>query len=84
MSAPTVRWYHRLAAWLYGVIGEPLMELATPVWTEEADADLEEMHREEEEAYRAEEEASARAAYEEGCADGYREAEREYRPEMDW
>lgn len=40
MSGP--RWWNRLAAWLYSWINDPLVELATPVWMEEAEADLEE------------------------------------------
>ena len=41
MSA-RIRWYNRLAAWLYGVIAEPLLDLAVPVWVAEAEADIEE------------------------------------------
>lgn len=40
-----VRWYNRLAAWLYehNPLGDLLMELAIPVWQEQAEADLDEM-----------------------------------------
>lgn len=38
-----VRWWNRLAAWLYERIAEPLAGLATPAWMYEAEAELEEM-----------------------------------------
>lgn len=43
-----VRWWNRLAAWIYGVIGERLMDLAMPVWNEEADRELAELYAEDE------------------------------------
>lgn len=47
-----VRWYNRLAAWLYehNPVGDLLMELAIPVWEEQAEADLDEMWEREEAA----------------------------------
>jgi hypothetical protein len=40
-STPDIRWYNRLAAWLWERVNEPLMDLALPVWQAEAYADLE-------------------------------------------
>ena len=31
-----IRWHHRLAAWLYLHLGQPLCNHATPVWMGEA------------------------------------------------
>lgn len=42
------RWYNRFAAWLYPYVNEPLVSLALPVWQAEAEADIEQMYREEE------------------------------------
>jgi hypothetical protein len=44
MTEPRIRWRNRLAAWLYGVVGDPLMNLAVPVWTEEAERDFQEQY----------------------------------------
>lgn len=41
-----IRWFNRLAAWLYPHVTDPLMNLALPVWQAEADADAEEEERE--------------------------------------
>lgn len=43
MSTP-VRWYNRLAAWLYDRVADPLAGLAMPVWIEAAEADIEEQY----------------------------------------
>jgi hypothetical protein len=43
-----VRWYNRLAAWIYETIAHPLCDLAMPVWDEMAERELAEMHAEDE------------------------------------
>lgn len=42
--AEPVRWYHRVAAWLWPWIGEPLMLLAEPVWEQEAEEEIESLY----------------------------------------
>jgi len=37
---PRIHWYNRLAAWLHGVVCEPIMDLAVPVWCEEAEREI--------------------------------------------
>lgn len=37
----TVRWYNRLAAWVWPWLCDPIQTLAIPVWQEEAEADME-------------------------------------------
>lgn len=67
-----VRWYNRLAAWLYEVIAYPLMDLAMPLWDAEAEAEIEEMWREEQDAER---DAMLNSVHEDGYADGARDAD---------
>lgn len=47
-DASRVRWRNRLAAWIYGMIGERLIDLAIPVWDEAAERDLREAWEEDE------------------------------------
>lgn len=64
----SVRWYNRLAAWVYELIQDALLSLAMPVWEEEAEDDAEEQYWEDQRALAD--------AYEQGRAD---EAEASYR-----
>lgn len=67
-----VRWYNRLAAWLYehNSVGDLLMELAIPAWQEQADAEIEEMWDEEHER-----QENLSLAYNDGYYDGLRAAD---------
>lgn len=44
MTRPCVRWWNRLAAWLYGIVEPWLGGLAFPVWEAETEAEWEELH----------------------------------------
>ena len=68
-----IRWYNRLAAWVYEH-ADWVVDLALPVWNAQAEQDLEEMAVDTEAESRREHEA-----YLDGCAQGYAEAEREFR-----
>ncbi|MGE0456445.1 MAG: hypothetical protein AB7I13_00145 [Vicinamibacterales bacterium] len=70
--ADRVRWYNRLAAWLYGVIGEPLQQLAIPAWNEDAE-DEEEIERRWQE-HQSEMDAVFDAGLERGYRDGREDA----------
>ena len=70
MSAP-VRWYNRLAAWLWERANELLTGLAMPVWIEQAEADGEEEY----EAWVAEMDSAYDAGYEAAVDDGVDERE---------
>lgn len=73
-----VRWYNRLAAWLYPVIADPLARLASPAWA--AEADIEDMWQAEIER-QGELDEIASQAYNDGWADGAR-AQAEYDGEV--
>ena len=42
-----IRWYNRLAAWLYDYVTSPLLDLASPVWEEEAEREIQAMYDDE-------------------------------------
>lgn len=73
-----IRWYNRLAAWLYEVISDPLLDLSGPVWQAQAAEDAEEQYQED--FFGSVVDEIEREAYNEG----YRDAETDFYDPRPW